>query len=531
MGSGACAMTALAVDPAMLSHFRMLAAALESIETRSGSLATKLATAEAQVAVYKERLAEAEETVARMEEDLEECSNDQEAHKHEVSRLSVLLEAARMQAAFNSEQLMADLADERSRADRLRDVRDEALLQRDDALLELANAYADIDAMQATLADSALYVRQLRRRVSELEVWQQQQHAAPKQLPVSVADRHRDQDQQGVFSLASIKASIQAAVAAAAQQPEAERKKQIRQLQLRWHPGRGAADKSQAATQQLHFTESRRLLQQRQQVAPVITPLAAPLQAESGSRTALPAITDPNGDPISVSWKLVSQDQKTLRTGVGGVVTLPDVPPGQYTILVTADDGQLQSEGRYTLIVRQPGTQPTPNTEAPLVKTSTTNATAAAAAAPGAGGPAKPPVLPIVKGPLQGSVGGSITIPAVSSPTGGQTDLSWNLVDPGSRQRVASGRGSTVPLAEVAAGGLTGKTGGRVNLPPITDPEGNGVSVSWKIRRSGKGIIRTGVGGVVTLASVPAGGYTVVVTATDSSKASSTRIYQMKVTS
>jgi hypothetical protein len=30
------------------------------------------------------RLAEAEETVARMEEDLEECSSDQEAHKHEV---------------------------------------------------------------------------------------------------------------------------------------------------------------------------------------------------------------------------------------------------------------------------------------------------------------------------------------------------------------------------------------------------------------------------------------------------------------
>jgi hypothetical protein len=41
----------------------------------------------------------------------------------------------------------------------------------------------------------------------------------------------------GVFSLASIKASIQAAVTAAAQQPEADRKKQIRQLQLRWHPG------------------------------------------------------------------------------------------------------------------------------------------------------------------------------------------------------------------------------------------------------------------------------------------------------
>lgn len=40
-----------------------------------------------------------------------------------------------------------------------------------------------------------------------------------------------------MFSLASIKASVEAAVAAAAAEPEAERRKRIRQLQLRWHPG------------------------------------------------------------------------------------------------------------------------------------------------------------------------------------------------------------------------------------------------------------------------------------------------------
>jgi len=54
MGS-ACAMAALPVDPVILRHFSMLATALESIEGRSESLATKLATAEAEVAVYKER--------------------------------------------------------------------------------------------------------------------------------------------------------------------------------------------------------------------------------------------------------------------------------------------------------------------------------------------------------------------------------------------------------------------------------------------------------------------------------------------
>lgn len=63
------------------------------------------------------------------------------AHKHnsiesskpvlyQVSRLSALLEASKLQAALNAEQLMADLADERLRAERLRAVRDDALMQR-----------------------------------------------------------------------------------------------------------------------------------------------------------------------------------------------------------------------------------------------------------------------------------------------------------------------------------------------------------------------------------------------------------------
>lgn len=42
---------------------------------------------------------------------------------------------------------------------------------------------------------------------------------------------------EAVFSLASIKTSIETAVAAAAAKPDDERKRHIRQLQLRWHPG------------------------------------------------------------------------------------------------------------------------------------------------------------------------------------------------------------------------------------------------------------------------------------------------------
>lgn len=52
-------------------------------------------------------------------------------------------------------------------------------------------------------------------------------------LPPSPPPTHTE----GVFSLTSIKASIESAVAGAAAEPEAERKRRIRQLQLRWHPG------------------------------------------------------------------------------------------------------------------------------------------------------------------------------------------------------------------------------------------------------------------------------------------------------
>jgi hypothetical protein len=55
--------------------------------------------------------------------------------------------------------------------------------------------------------------------------------------PVSAAGASEKAGGSGVVSLASIRTSIQAAVAEAAQCGEEERRKRIRQLQLRWHPG------------------------------------------------------------------------------------------------------------------------------------------------------------------------------------------------------------------------------------------------------------------------------------------------------
>lgn len=240
--AASCGLASVLGDLAMGRHISMLAAALESIEGRSELLTVQLARTQSDLASCKTKLADSEESLAAMAARLDASNTEQQAQKREISRLTALLEASKLHAALSSEQLMADLADERMRSERLRAVRDDALLQRDEALVELQNAYTDVETMHATLADSALYVRQLRRRIAELEVMfqqrhqqqQQQYHQTLKQGPGG--DGQQDKDQEGVFSLASIKASIATAVAAAAAEPEAERKRRIRQLQLRWHP-------------------------------------------------------------------------------------------------------------------------------------------------------------------------------------------------------------------------------------------------------------------------------------------------------
>ncbi|KAF8065479.1 hypothetical protein HT031_003080 [Scenedesmus sp. PABB004] len=95
-----------------------------------------------------------------------------------------------------------------------------------------------------------------------------------------------------------------------------------------------------------------------EQSPPEIPALVAPLDGESGGRVALPTITDPNGDPVDVKWDLKSGDA-VVRSGAGSVVSLLNVPPGSYTILVTASDGRLTSTGTYELRVRR-GTVPAP---------------------------------------------------------------------------------------------------------------------------------------------------------------------------
>ncbi|GLC39936.1 hypothetical protein PLESTM_000968800 [Pleodorina starrii] len=214
----------------------LLASTLENVRSKCELLQEQLTESGAVCSSYAARLARSEDSVRRLKVDSEHWKERERQLHHDVTRLEALLEASRLQATFVEARHQAALAEERVRSERLRAMRDDALQQRDNALSELSGCYADVDALQATLADSALYVRYLRKRLLELELLaarQQQQPPPQQQQQTGSADKGGG---GGVFSLASIRTAIQTAVAEAAQCGEEERRKRIRQLQLRWHP-------------------------------------------------------------------------------------------------------------------------------------------------------------------------------------------------------------------------------------------------------------------------------------------------------
>lgn len=299
--------------------------------------------------------------------------------------------------------------------------------------------------------------------------------------------------------------------------------------------------------------------------APIIPPLAQPLVGTTGDRVNLPLITDPNGDSVALRWRINDASGAMLRTGAGPLVALTTVPPGTYTIAVTASDGQLQSTGSYALVVES---------------ASAAAAAAAAAAAPPPASTAPtaatkethPPVLPRLSVPLAGPPDGTVTFPEIANPDGGPVNVLWDLRDDVSKRVVKTGTGSTIPLSGLPIGSytlgitadnghlaaigsyplfvrrmgalpvaktsssgdgsefseatnqapllpapttpLTAPSGSRVNLPPATDPEGQPVAVSWQLLQNGR-MLRTGIGAVVTTTGLAPGSYSVAVTASD----------------
>jgi hypothetical protein len=159
MAAVACATSMMAAESAA-RHFSLLEAALESIEGRSEALALRMGAAEAAAAAYKSkceqgsaalksvcaaagmwitracvptpcrRVQDAEAALSVAAARLESMGAEQVVQAREVTRLSALLEASQLHAELSSEQLLSDLEDERLRSERLRAVRDDALLQR-----------------------------------------------------------------------------------------------------------------------------------------------------------------------------------------------------------------------------------------------------------------------------------------------------------------------------------------------------------------------------------------------------------------
>ena len=98
----------------------------------------------------------------------------------------------------------------------------DAMLERDDALDEL-------ESTRAMLQDAMLHIDALRRRLvdGDLEnMMLRANHRPPRTAAAS----------DGVFGLTKTKEAIEKAVKDACALPEAERRKKINALRLKWHP-------------------------------------------------------------------------------------------------------------------------------------------------------------------------------------------------------------------------------------------------------------------------------------------------------
>lgn len=214
------------------SALHLLVDAVSAVDARLDCVAQHAHETERQMQITEHRSLQAEREVERLRTQLQSCEGREQLLTLEVTRLRALLEAQKLQAAFSEERWQRQLEERELQLRRMRLLRNESLLQQDELMSELATAYADMDAMHETMSDSAVYVRYLRKRLLELEL---QQHDAAASRAKSSAPAPGQVDHE-VFSLSSVKAAVADAVRDACQHGEQERKRRLRQLQLRWHP-------------------------------------------------------------------------------------------------------------------------------------------------------------------------------------------------------------------------------------------------------------------------------------------------------
>ncbi|GAX79400.1 hypothetical protein CEUSTIGMA_g6841.t1 [Chlamydomonas eustigma] len=215
---------------------QMLSKTLLTVENNCFGLSSRLVSAEFESKNLSAKASEAETRASQLRMQRQGSMEIEKMLREEVVRLDKQLESERLRSAFSERKLQQQLNQEMLRADQLRLLRDNALAQRDDALNELASSYADMDALQATLSDSAVYVRYLRKKVLELELEQARNLARAALNQQDLGSSQSGEAESGAFNMASIKAAIHKAVHEAGTCPEDEKRRRIKQLQLRWHP-------------------------------------------------------------------------------------------------------------------------------------------------------------------------------------------------------------------------------------------------------------------------------------------------------
>ncbi|KAK9808875.1 hypothetical protein WJX72_005565 [[Myrmecia] bisecta] len=215
----------------LAQRLQLLSQNLEVVEAHARMLAGRVETAEAETRDYADMLAEANELIRHMVAEEEGRHSDQQL-QDEVNRLRDTLEATQLQAAVTEGNLRRMLAEERLQTEHMRLMQAETSMQRDEALGDLAEAYADIEALHATLADTAEYVHHLRSRALELEL----QNCVVSSRAARAEALAEAQTTSGWLSLDKTRHAIVEAVQEASRLPLGQRKQKIRQLQLRWHP-------------------------------------------------------------------------------------------------------------------------------------------------------------------------------------------------------------------------------------------------------------------------------------------------------
>lgn len=129
-----------------------------------------------------------------------------------------------------------------------------------------------------------------------------------------------------------------------------------------------------------------------------------PLSGATGDRVQLPILPQMGG--VNLAWDLKLAG-KSLMSGAGTLIPLTTIQPGQYTIDVTATDGNSSASASCPLMVTDPkaptATAPTAGSAADSVKDSAGGAAANAAGSDGAGNKA--------------AAGTTTTVPATTSST------------------------------------------------------------------------------------------------------------------